>query len=71
VAEEPGTERTLYIQRFHIDGSTIGTPLPLMITDVSRPSLTWDGAGYGVTYAVAEDDILSVEFMRVGCIPPD
>jgi hypothetical protein len=71
-AEEPDADRSLLVQRFGPDGSAYSTlAVPIPAGDVSKPSLAWDGEAYGVSYAVERGGALRVEFIRLGCIPPD
>ena len=71
--EEPDAIRELAFRRFGPDGRQIGAELVVSFldADVSKPSVDWDGLGYGVSFAVDRAGILDVEFVRLGCIPPD
>jgi hypothetical protein len=73
LADEPGAIRTLAFRRYLPEGAMIGTEFRISVDgDASIPSVTWDGEAYGVSYAVArEDGDVDVEFIRLGCIPPD
>jgi hypothetical protein len=73
LAEEPGAIRTLAFRRYLPEGTMIGTEFRISVDgDASVPSVTWDGEAYGVSYAVGrEDGDTDVEFIRLGCIPPD
>ena len=72
LADEPGAQRVLAFRRFLPEGLMIGTEFRISTPgDVFLPSLSWDGEAYGVSYAVAREDGVDVEFVRVGCIPPD
>ncbi len=73
LADEPGAIRTLAFRRYLPEGLMIGAEFRISVSgDVSMPSLTWDGEAYGVSYAVGrEDGYTDVEFIRLGCIPPD
>jgi len=73
LAEEPGAIRTLAFRRYLPEGTMIGTEFRISVDgDASVPTVTWDGEAYGVSYAVGrEDGDTDVEFIRLGCIPPD
>lgn len=72
LAEEPGATRTLALWRVTPEGAVIGGEFRISVSgDVAMPAMAWDGEGYGVTYSVQREDRADVEFIRLGCIPPD
>lgn len=77
-ATPPGEDpspRNLTFHRLDMYGEAISPPVQLSWSrDVTMPSTTWDGEAWGITYAITSEDDegwLDVQFVRVGCIPPD